>query len=157
MSEVRLLIAKCLLIVGVVVPTRLSAQPTQIDTAVIRRYVAQEVRADRVAGLAIAVVSRDRVEFAAGFGTTGRDGERVTPDTPFLLGSMSKSVGRITGAVRELVFAVLLLFGAPWLLGFGWGEILRQMPDVGGWMLLSIVIGTATGLVRLRGIQMGRG
>lgn len=58
--------------------------------AAIDAYVAAALAADRVPGAALVIVQGDRVVHARSFGTDGA-GRPVTPATPFLLGSMSKS------------------------------------------------------------------
>lgn len=66
----------------------------------IDAYVAAELEADRVPGAALVITRGDRVVHVRGFGTDGA-GEPVDPDTPFLLGSMSKSFTAL--AVMKLV------------------------------------------------------
>ena len=61
-------------------------------------------------GLAVAVVSGDGVEYARGYGDAG-NGRRVTPRTPFLLGSTSKSFTAL--AAMQLADAGRLDLDAP--------------------------------------------
>jgi CubicO group peptidase (beta-lactamase class C family) len=61
------------------------------DFAAIDRYVEEEMEADRVPGLALAIVRRDRIVHLQSFGEAGPDGRLVAPRTSFVLGSMSKS------------------------------------------------------------------
>ncbi|MCU1504601.1 MAG: class beta-lactamase-related serine hydrolase [Ilumatobacteraceae bacterium] len=61
-------------------------------------------------GFAVAVASGDRVVHARGFGDAG-EGRRVTPQTPFLLGSVSKSFTAL--AAMQLVDAGRLQLDAP--------------------------------------------
>lgn len=71
-----------------------SAERVQSALRRLERLARAEVRADAVPGLAVAVVFRDRVVYARGFGV--RDtatGEPVDADTVFQLASISKSVG----------------------------------------------------------------
>ncbi len=82
-------------------PVVARAQSVDIDRAAIRRVVNAAMQADGVPGMAVVVVSRDGTRYAEGFGTTGRNGAHVTPDTPFLLGSMAKSVTAL--AMMQLV------------------------------------------------------
>jgi len=82
-------------------PAVARAQAVAVDHAAIRRFVTAAMRADGVPGLSVVVVSRDGPVYAAGFGTTGDAGATVTPDTPFVLGSMSKSVTAL--AIIQLV------------------------------------------------------
>jgi CubicO group peptidase (beta-lactamase class C family) len=78
-----------------------SAQPEALDTAQIDAYIAGMMAADRIPGLALAIVRDDEIVYSQGYGTTGIDGEAVTPDTTFQLGSMSKSFTAL--AVMQLV------------------------------------------------------
>jgi CubicO group peptidase (beta-lactamase class C family) len=71
------------------------------DFDAIDRYVKEEMEADRVPGLALAIVRGDEVVHTRGFGTTGPEGRPVTPRTSFVLGSMSKSFTAL--AIMQLV------------------------------------------------------
>lgn len=62
----------------------------QASFAAIDAYVTAALAADRVPGAALVIVQGDRIVHARGFGSDGA-GRPVTPATPFLLGSMSKS------------------------------------------------------------------
>jgi CubicO group peptidase (beta-lactamase class C family) len=67
----------------------------------IEAHVAEGLRANRVPGGALAVVDGDGEVYLQGFGTTGRSGDEVTPDTPFVIGSTTKSMTAL--AVMQLV------------------------------------------------------
>jgi CubicO group peptidase (beta-lactamase class C family) len=67
----------------------------------IEAHVADGLRVNHVPGAALAVVDDDGEVHLRGFGVTGRDGERVTPDTPFVIGSTTKSMTAL--AVLQLV------------------------------------------------------
>jgi CubicO group peptidase (beta-lactamase class C family) len=56
----------------------------------IDRFVASEVQASGIPGAALAIVHEGRVTHSRGFGDNGR-GEAVTADTPFPIGSLTKS------------------------------------------------------------------
>ena len=92
-------------------PSVARAQAPAIEIQAIRQFVTQTMRADGVPGVAVVVVTRDGTVFAEGFGATGHAGERITPDTPFILGSMSKSVTAL--AVMQLVEAGRIDLDAP--------------------------------------------
>ena len=62
-------------------------------------------------GLAAALVSDGEVAWSAGYGTTGPDRRPVTPQTPFLLASVSKSLTAI--AVMRLVDAGVIALEDP--------------------------------------------
>jgi CubicO group peptidase (beta-lactamase class C family) len=67
----------------------------------IEAHVADGLRANRVPGAALAIVDGDGQVHLRGFGETGRGGQPVTPDTPFVIGSVSKSMTAL--AVLQLV------------------------------------------------------
>lgn len=59
--------------------------------AAIDRYVASEMGAARIPGMALGVVADGEIVYLKGFGLADASGRRVTPQTPFALGSVSKS------------------------------------------------------------------
>ena len=67
----------------------------------VDRYVEDVMRADRVPGVALAIVKDGAVVHERGFGLACPDGRPVDPRTPFVLGSMSKSITAV--AVMQLV------------------------------------------------------
>jgi CubicO group peptidase (beta-lactamase class C family) len=77
-----------------------AADTTAPDVAAIDAYVQAEMRADRVPGAALAIVHGKEVVHMRGFGDDGA-GNPVTPQTAFILGSMSKSFTAV--AIMQLV------------------------------------------------------
>jgi CubicO group peptidase (beta-lactamase class C family) len=67
--------------------------------------------AQRIPGLALGIVEGDRVAYTRGFGTADESGAAVTPQTPFIIGSVSKSVTAL--AVMQLVEAGKIELDAP--------------------------------------------
>jgi CubicO group peptidase (beta-lactamase class C family) len=61
------------------------------DLTAIDQYVRSEMDAQRIPGLALGIVHGDRVVHVRGYGRTERSGREVTPQTPFLIGSVTKS------------------------------------------------------------------
>jgi CubicO group peptidase (beta-lactamase class C family) len=57
----------------------------------IDRYVETYMNEHQIPGMAVGLVSRDGLLYSKGWGITGGEKENVTADTPFLLGSLSKS------------------------------------------------------------------
>jgi CubicO group peptidase (beta-lactamase class C family) len=94
-----------LLLVALLVSGAGPAAPTDVpggDTVGrIEAHVAEGLRDNRVPGGALAVVDADGEVHLRGFGTTGRGGGEVTPDTPFIIGSTTKSMTAL--AVLQLV------------------------------------------------------
>jgi CubicO group peptidase (beta-lactamase class C family) len=77
-----------------------TALPTnQIEK--IDRYVATRVAEQRIPGAALAIVAQDHITRVTGFGVADPSGRPVTAETPFILGSLSKSFTAL--AVMQLV------------------------------------------------------
>jgi CubicO group peptidase (beta-lactamase class C family) len=73
-----------------------AADPLDPETATaIRDYVERELAALGVPGAAVAIVHDEEIVFAEGFGRADDDGRAVTPQTPFDLASVSKSLTAI--------------------------------------------------------------
>ena len=79
--------------------------------AAVDRFVEDEVRQGRVPGLALAVVHGSRIVHERGFGIADPSGRPVTPQTPFILGSMSKSF--TATAILQLVDEGRVALDAP--------------------------------------------
>ncbi len=73
--------------------------------------LAAQVRADRTPGLAVGIVQNGEVVHTAGFGFADRAGAPVTPQTPFVIGSISKGFTAL--AVLQLAEAGRLDLDAP--------------------------------------------
>jgi CubicO group peptidase (beta-lactamase class C family) len=80
-----------LLLVAVIAsPTAAATPPDRATLARVDGVIRDGMEGSGVPGFAVAVVSGNDVVHARGFGDAG-DGRRATPQTPFLLGSTSKS------------------------------------------------------------------
>ena len=79
----------CILILVLIVPSVAAASPNP-DYAAIDSYVESQCRASNIPGLAIGIVRGDQVVHLSGFGKGGSAGGAITPQTPFILGSVSK-------------------------------------------------------------------
>jgi CubicO group peptidase (beta-lactamase class C family) len=66
-------------------------------------YLLTQMDAYKIPGLAIAIVRDGKLEYQNGYGTANAEGDPVTPDTPFLLASVSKSFTAL--GVMQLVEA----------------------------------------------------
>ncbi len=81
------------------------------DFAQIDRYVNAQVQDARIPGLALGIVRGDRVAHLHGFGEADSTGRAVTPHTPFLLGSTTKSFTVL--AMMQLVEAGKITLDVP--------------------------------------------
>ena len=59
--------------------------------AAVDAYLQQQIRRLRIPGLALAIVEGDRIACTRGFGCARPRGETPSPQTPFVLGSTTKS------------------------------------------------------------------
>jgi CubicO group peptidase (beta-lactamase class C family) len=81
------------------------------DLAAIDRYVRSEMEAQRIPGLALGIVHSDRIVHVQGFGQAEKSGPDVTPQTPFLIGSVTKSFTAL--AIMQLSEAGRVQLDAP--------------------------------------------
>ena len=64
-------------------------------------FLLKQMDTYKIPGLAVAIVRNGEVEYLNGYGVANPDGDPVTPDTPFLLASVSKSFTAL--AIMQLV------------------------------------------------------
>ena len=81
------------------------------DQDKIDAYIQSRMRIAKIPGLALGVVRGDQVVYLKGYGIAGPDGRVVTPQTPFIIGSSSKSFTAL--AVMQLVEAGKIDLDAP--------------------------------------------
>src|SRR6266545_860233 len=79
--------------------------------AAIDRYVAAEMHAQHIPGLALGIVQGDQIVHLKGFGVADTSGGVVTPQTPFPIGKVSKTFTAL--AVMQLVEAGNLNLDTP--------------------------------------------
>ncbi len=83
----------------------------QVDQDRIDAYIQSRMQIANIPGLALGVVYGDEVIYLKGYGIAGPDGRAVTPQTPLILGSTSKSFTAL--AVMQLVEAGKIELDAP--------------------------------------------
>ena len=81
------------------------------DFAAIDKFIEAEMQAQRIPGLALGIVNGDQIIHIKGFGISDPSGLAVTPQTPFIIGSLSKSFTAL--AVMQLVEAGKIELDAP--------------------------------------------
>jgi CubicO group peptidase (beta-lactamase class C family) len=77
----------------------------------IEAYITAQMRVARLPGLAMAVVKGDRIIHLRGYGVADPAGRPVTPQTPFIIGSLTKSFTAL--AIMQMVEAGKLELDAP--------------------------------------------
>ena len=97
------------LVAAVAAPVR--AAPGGPDFAAIDRYVQAEMDDQRIPGLALGIVHGGRIVHLRGFGEADPSGRAVTTDTPFFIGSVTKSFTSL--AIMQLSEAGQLDLDAP--------------------------------------------
>jgi CubicO group peptidase (beta-lactamase class C family) len=108
---IRFLAALACGIVSVMLGSATAAADGGPDLAAIDRYVRSEMDAQRIPGLALGIVHRDRIVHVQGFGQVEKSGPEVTPQTPFLIGSVTKSFTAL--AIMQLSEAHRVQLDAP--------------------------------------------
>lgn len=104
-SQGLLLFLVVLLTVGTLYTAAAQNQPDEIDT-----FVADQMEKNRIPGVAVTILKDGEVYHSTGYGHTSDD-ESVTPQTPFVIGSTTKSITAL--AVMQLVEAGQIDLDAP--------------------------------------------
>src|SRR5437016_3396968 len=86
-----------------VLPVSAAPQTGAPDIASIDAYISAQMQADHIPGVALGLVHNDQVMHLRGFGSADQSGRAVTPQTPFILASVSKSFTAL--AILQLVEA----------------------------------------------------
>lgn len=94
---------------GIVNPTH--AQPTSIDFSEVDAYINETMDNLNIKGMALSIVKGDRVLYMQGYGTANAQGDPATPQTPWPMGSVTKSFTAL--AIRQLAAAGKLNLEAP--------------------------------------------
>src|SRR4051812_7237077 len=87
------------------------AATTEGGFAAVDRFVEGEMGAQRIPGLALGIVRDGRIVHQRGFGEADSSGHAVSPQTPFIIGSLSKSFTAM--AIMQLVEARRVDLDAP--------------------------------------------
>ncbi len=90
----------------------------------IDHYVHKEMRKMRMPGVALGIVKRDKTVHLKGFGQANSSARAVTPQTPFIIGSTSKSFTAL--AIMQLVEAGKVELDAPIRRYIPWFQVADQ-------------------------------
>src|SRR6266496_1492309 len=88
-----------------------AARSNEPDIASIDAYVSAQMQANHIPGVALGLVHNDQIVHLRGFGSADQSGRAVTPQTPFILASVSKSFTAL--AIMQLVEAGKIELDAP--------------------------------------------
>ncbi len=100
-----------LALIPLVPPVQAASSTGSSDFATVDSYVQTQLDQSRIPGLALGIVQGDQIVHLKGFGKANDAGRAVTPQTPFILGSLSKSFTAL--AVMQLVQARKIELDAP--------------------------------------------
>jgi CubicO group peptidase (beta-lactamase class C family) len=92
-------------------PAHARSQRQPPDLAGIDKYVTAQMQEVHIPGLALGIVHGDQIVHVRGFGVANPAGQPVTPHTPFILGSLSKSFTAV--AIMQLIAAGKMELDAP--------------------------------------------
>jgi CubicO group peptidase (beta-lactamase class C family) len=114
-AEIRRIITLALLLL-ILAGTDLSASRaatvlSHVDFSAIDEYIKTEVKRSHVPGLAVSIVKDDQIVFMKGYGVADSSQRAVTGQTPFIIGSVTKSLTAL--AVMQLVEAGRMDLDAP--------------------------------------------
>jgi len=82
-----------------------------LDMAAIDAYIENHMAENQIPGLALAIVHNEKIVYTQGYGDADPDGTPVTPQTPFIIASCSKSFTAL--AIMQLVEAGEIELDAP--------------------------------------------
>jgi CubicO group peptidase (beta-lactamase class C family) len=128
-------------------PGTAGARQPSPDFAAIDRYVELEMQATRLPGLALGIVQGDQIIHLKGFGSADTGGRLVTPQTPFVIESLSKSFTAL--AIMQLVEQGKLDLDAPVQRYLPWFRVAD--PDTSAHMTLRHLLHQTSGLSQLTG------
>ena len=94
---------------GIVNPVQAHSAPS--DFSEVDAYVNQTMRDLPIKGLALSIVRGDQIMYMQGYGTANAQGDPATPQTPWPMGSVTKSFTAL--AIRQLADAGKVNLDAP--------------------------------------------
>ncbi len=127
---------------------RASAAPPSLDLSAIDRFAAEQLAAQRVAGLALAITHGDQVVYVKGYGAAG-DGQPVTPQTQFLIASVTKSLTAL--AIMQLVEQGNIVTDAPMQTYLP--EVTLAAPDVAPGITVGQLLTDGCSRGKIRGVS----
>ncbi|MDU5950957.1 MAG: serine hydrolase domain-containing protein, partial [Paenibacillus macerans] len=93
------------------IPLKAGAESDEIDKEQIDAFMQDSMKKLQIPGASLAIVKGDQVLFQNGYGISGPDRTPVTAQTPFVIGSVSKSFTAL--AVMQLADAGKIDLEAP--------------------------------------------
>lgn len=116
----------------------------------IDAYLAGQMRRLKIPGLALAIIEGDRIVYQRGYGRARPGGEAPTPQTPFVLGSTTKSFTAL--AVMQLVEAGQVVLDAPVQRYLPWFRVAD--PQASAQITVRHLLNQTSGLPMLPGLAL---
>jgi len=102
-------------------PAHAASHPGSGTHAAIDAYMKERMQTLKIPGAALAIVQGDQIEYLQGYGVADSNGRAVTPQTPFMLASVSKSFTAL--AIMQLADDGRLYLDAPVQLYLPWFQV----------------------------------
>jgi CubicO group peptidase (beta-lactamase class C family) len=118
----------------------------KIDFNAIDRYIAAKMQLPRIPGLALAIVKDDQIIYLKGYGQADPRGHAVTPQTSFIIGSVTKAFTAL--AVMQLVEGGKVELDAPVQRYISWFRVAD--PVVSAKITVRQLLNQTSGLPMLR-------
>jgi CubicO group peptidase (beta-lactamase class C family) len=115
------------------------------DYAAVDEYITARMGSDHIPGVAIAIVKGDQIVYLKGYGRADQSGRGVTPQTPFIIGSITKTFTAL--AVMQLVEAGKVELDAPVQHYIPWFRVAD--PDASAQITVRMLIEQTSGLPQL--------
>lgn len=96
----RIIAGAILLLILATTIRSISARPASDDFAQVDTYIRETMRRLPIRGLSLAIVKGDQILYMQGYGTANMAGDAVTPQTPFMLASVTKTFTAL--AIQQL-------------------------------------------------------
>src|SRR3990172_5919571 len=122
-------------------------QQAEMDFAAIDAYVTEQMNNLGIPGMALGIVQGDQIVHLQGFGVADSSGRAVTPQTPFYIGSVTKSFTAL--AVMQLVEAGKIDLDAPVQTYLPWFELADQ--EASAKIKVRNLLNHTTGISRIDG------
>ena len=123
------------------------AQSTADDFSEVDAYIVETMRRLPIKGLAVAIVEGDQILYMQGYGTANAQGDAATPQTPWPMGSVTKSFTAL--AIRQLAEAGKVSLNAP--LKTYLPEFQLANPDATASITLRHLLDHSSGISKLEG------